>query len=76
MKFHQFLKHFMDTHRIKKSDLRHTAGFNKNILSWWLSGRNLPNSYSFVLLCTSLHLLTGIERSKILDDFATAILKS
>ena len=76
MKFHEYLRFFMDAHDLKKSTIMQTAGFNKNILSWWLSGRNLPNSYSFVLLCTSLHLLTGIDRSKILDDFATAILKS
>jgi hypothetical protein len=76
MKFFEYLIHFMKEHKIKQCHLIAKAGFNSNVLYWWMVGRNLPNSYSLAVLCTALSELSGIPRKEILEEFCISILKS
>ena len=76
MNFQTELQKFMKTYQIKQSHIIKNSGLNLSVLQFWLTGRNLPNSYSFCVLCTALEKITKIPRSQILNEFATAILKS
>lgn len=74
--FHIWLQNYIKKHDIKRSKLCKIAGYHSNVIHWWLNGRNLPSGYSLAVLATALAKETSQKRAEILDEMATAILKS
>lgn len=72
IEFKDRLREAMDLRELKQIDLANKTGINKSMISFYLSGRNMPNSKNVLKLARALNVsdawLMGYEDYDISED--------